>query len=69
MAKKAKKKVVAKKNVAKKKKKVAKTVAPPHYKCREVMGGCLKFYPDDNGDYNLPPGGEPVNCKDCKYWF
>ena len=68
MAKKAKKKAVAKAKKAKKK--VAKKRARrPPYKCREVMGGCLKFYPDSNGDYVLPAGGEPVNCEDYRYWF
>jgi hypothetical protein len=77
-AKKAKKKSPAKKKkspqkkaakAAPKKARVAKAAFRPPHKCRETMSGCLMFFPDDNGDYDLPAGGKPVDCSECKYWF
>jgi hypothetical protein len=67
------KKVKATKGAEARKKKTAPRKAsvafkPPH-KCQETMSGCLMFFPDDNGDYDLPPGGKPVDCSECKYWF
>jgi hypothetical protein len=43
---------------------------PPH-KCARTQeqGVCLKFYPNANGHYVLPPGGERVNCTECLYFF
>jgi len=41
---------------------------PPH-KCERTPSGCLKFYPDKDGAYLLPRGGEPVDCAECQYWF
>jgi hypothetical protein len=44
----------------------------PPYKCEPtaVDGVCLKYYwnPADQA-YNLPPGGERLNCQECQYYF
>ena len=41
---------------------------PPH-KCERTPSGCLKFYPDKDGAYVRPRGGELVDCAECQYWF
>jgi hypothetical protein len=47
-------------------------VASPPYRCERTAeeGVCLKFYRNPrNGLYDLPPGGERVDCTDCLYFF
>jgi hypothetical protein len=41
---------------------------PPH-KCERTPSGCLKFFPDKDGAYLLPPGGLAVDCAECQFWF
>jgi len=46
--------------------------ATPSYRCERTAepGICLKFHRNPrNGLYDLPPGGEPMNCTDCLYFF
>ena len=46
--------------------------ANPPYKCARTLeeGTCLKFYRNPaNGLYDLPPGGERVDCTACLYFF
>ena len=46
-------------------------VEPP-YRCERTFDAtrCLKFYRNPrNGLYDLPPGGERVNCIECLYFF
>lgn len=48
------------------------TVQQPPYKCEttDQAGTCLKFYLNPRTkQYNLPPGGERVNCTECEYYF
>jgi hypothetical protein len=50
----------------------ANAEAGPPYKCAKTIGPgiCLKFYRNpENGLYDLPPGGERVNCEACLYFF
>jgi hypothetical protein len=46
----------------------AESFHPPH-KCVRTPNGCLKFFPDRDGAYLLPPGGQAVDCAECQYWF
>jgi|SRR5882724_2354606 len=46
----------------------AESFFPPH-KCERTPSGCLKFFPDKDGAYLLPPGGLAVDCAECQYWF
>ena len=44
----------------------------PPYKCQRTIedGVCLRFRLNQaTGQYDLPPGGERVNCVDCAYFF
>ena len=44
----------------------------PPYRCERTLepGICLKFHRNPrNGLYDLPPGGERMNCTDCLYFF
>lgn len=44
----------------------------PPYKCARTPNPdvCLKFYWNEvEQRYNLPPGGERVNCGECGYFF
>jgi hypothetical protein len=44
----------------------------PSYRCERTAepGICLKFYRNPrNGLYDLPPGGERVDCANCLYFF
>lgn len=44
----------------------------PPYRCERTFDPttCLKFYRNPrNGLYDLPPGGERVNCTQCLYFF
>jgi hypothetical protein len=44
----------------------------PPYKCGRTQEEdiCLRFYRNPaNGLYDLPPGGERVNCTECLYFF
>jgi len=46
--------------------------ADPPYKCARTIETdvCLKFYRNPaNGLYDLPPGGERVDCTECQYFF
>ena len=53
-----------------KKKKKAKKAGPPPYKCQRTLDGCLKFKRNPvTGKYNMPAGGERVDCASCRYWF
>jgi len=52
---------------------VARTAAsmgPPPYICLPTgapPAPCLRFKRDPNtGDYNIPPGGEPMDCATCR---
>jgi hypothetical protein len=45
---------------------------PPPYKCERTRleGVCRKFHRNPaNGLYDIPPGGERVNCAECLYFF
>jgi hypothetical protein len=49
-----------------------RTPPDPPYKCQTTLepGVCLRFNRNPaTGQYNLPPGGIRVNCKDCEYFF
>ncbi len=46
--------------------------AQPPYKCQTTLepGVCLRFNLDPaTGQYNQPPGGIRVSCRDCQYFF
>jgi hypothetical protein len=69
-----KQKAAAKKGKTKSAKKAAKARAAPlpPYKCQTtlVAGTCLRFNLNPKTkQYDLPPGGIPMDCKDCKWFF
>jgi C1A family cysteine protease len=46
--------------------------SPPPYRCQPTAedGVCLKFSLNThNGLYDIPPGGERINCSECSYFF